>query len=180
MGLTLPTQMDGYVAKIRENGKLIAATASAIIAVSAAIATFASGSGGIDKLRAEDNMDWNGPVGLLDSDYQHLVTVGKINRASRVNDYVAGDVRDPMVAPSGALKTVKPVQAADVATTPEPTTLPNMWLSGIIWDEENPIVMIDGLDLRVGDRIKGARVVEIRIDSVVLSFASKEYVLTVD
>jgi hypothetical protein len=55
-----------------------------------------------------------------------------------------------------------------------------MWLSGIIWDPQNPVVMIDGLDLHVGDRIKGARVVEIRSDSVVLSYASKQYVLTVD
>ncbi|MEA3409617.1 MAG: general secretion pathway protein GspB, partial [Candidatus Eisenbacteria bacterium] len=60
------------------------------------------------------------------------------------------------------------------------TTLPKMWLSGIIWDPQNPVVMIDGLDLHVGDKIKGARVVEIRIDSVVLSFASKQYVLTVE
>ncbi len=180
MGLILPTQMTGYVAKIRENGKLVAATTSAIIAITAAVATFVSGSGGVDNLHAEDNVLWNGPVGLLDSDYQHLVTVGKIDRASRPNEYVAGDVRDPMVAPPGALKSAPPVQTGDAVKAPAPTTLPNMWLSGIIWDEENPIVMIDGLDLRVGDRIKGARVVEIRIDSVVLSYASKEYVLTVD
>ena len=63
---------------------------------------------------------------------------------------------------------------------PAPTTLPNMRLSGIFWDEQSPIAMIDGLGFRVGDRVKGARIVEIRIDSVVLSFASKEYVLTVD
>ncbi|MCK4408940.1 MAG: hypothetical protein KAW67_02575, partial [Candidatus Eisenbacteria sp.] len=66
------------------------------------------------------------------------------------------------------------------ARAPAPTTLPNMWLSGIIWDAQSPIAMIDGLDLRVGDQIRGARIVEIRIDSVVLLFASKEYVLTVD
>ena len=180
MGLTLPTQMTGYVAKLRENAKLVAATMSAVIAMTAAIVIFASGSGGIDQLHAEDNVLWNGPVGLLDSDYQHLVTVGKIGRASRPSEYVAGDVRDPMVAPSGALKAAPSAQPEAAVKAPAPTTLPNMWLSGIIWDSENPVVMIDGLDLRVGDRIRGARVVEIRIDSVVLSYASKEYVLTVD
>ncbi|MFH1689124.1 MAG: hypothetical protein ABIE42_02670 [Candidatus Eisenbacteria bacterium] len=180
MGLTLPTQMTSYVAKLRENAKLIAATLSAITAMTAAIVTFASGSGGVDQLRAEDNVRWGGPVGLLDSDYQHLVTVGKIGRASRVGEYVAGDARDPMVAPKGALKAAPSPQPEGPMNVPAPTTLPNMWLSGIIWDLKNPIVMIDGLDLRVGDRIKGARVEEIRIDSVVLSYASKEYVLTVD
>jgi hypothetical protein len=172
--------MTGHVAKLRKNAKLIAATMSAITAMTAAVVTFASGSGGIDQLHADDNVLWKGPVGLLDSDCQHLVTVGKIGTASGPSEYVAGDVRDPMVAPSGVLKAAPSAQTADAAQAPAPTTLPNMWLSGIIWDPENPIVMIDGLDLRVGDRIKGARVVEIRIDSVVLSYESKEYVLTVD
>ena len=84
-----------------------------------------------------------------------------------------------MRAPDGALKKAS-TKTETKASRPAPTTLPNMWLSGIIWDPENPIVMIDGLDLRVGDKIKGAKVVEIRMDSVVLSYASKQFVLTVD
>lgn len=180
MGLTLPTQMSGYITKLRDNAKLVAATASAVTAMTAAVVTLLSGAGGVDQLQAEDNVNWNGPVGVLDSDYQHLVTVGKINRASRGGEYVAGEVRDPMVPPKGALKAVPSAKSENVVKAPAPTTLPNMWLSGIIWDPENPIVMIDGLDLRVGDRIKGATVLEIRIDSVVLSYASKQFVLTVD
>ena len=175
LGLTLPPQMTSYVAKLRDNAKLIAATASAITAMTAAVVTFASGSGGVDQLHAEDNVKWDGPVGLLDSDYQHLVTIGKIGRASTNGYYVVADVRDPMVAPKGALKAAPSAHNEDTVKAPAPTTLPNMWLSGIIWDPENPIVMIDGLDLRVGDTIKGAKVVEIRMDSVVLSFASKEF-----
>ncbi len=181
MDLKLPPEVAGTIARFRDKGKLVAATMSAITAITAAIITFMSGSGGVDQLSASDNVRWDGPVGLLDADYAHLVMVGKIGRASGQDDYAAADVRDPMVAPKGALKTrTSPKTEGPAKAAAAPTTLPYMWLSGIIWDSQNPVVMIDGLDLRVGDRIKGARVVEIRIDSVVLSYASKEYVLTVD
>jgi hypothetical protein len=180
LDLKLPPQVAGFTAKLQGRGKPIAATLSAVIATTAAIITFMSGSAGIDELAASDNVSWNGPVGLLDADYAHLVMVGKISEANGQDDYVAGaeDIRDPMVAPAGALKTRTQPKAETPAKAA--TTLPRMWLSGIIWDPQNPVVMIDGLDLHVGDRIKGARVVEIRVDSVVLSFASKQYVLTVD
>ena len=180
MGLTLPTQMTDLTARLRGKGKLVAATMSAITATVMAVVTFTTGAGGVDQLGAAEDMRWNGPVGLLDADYQHLVIVGKIGKASRADEYVVGDVRDPMVAPTGALKVKTSPKVEGPARAPVPVTLPNMWLSGIIWDEQSPIAMIDGLDFRIGDRVKGARIVEIRIDSVVLSFASKEYVLTVD
>lgn len=179
MGLTLPTQMSGTVAKLRDKGKLIGATLSALTATTMAIVTFASG-GGVDELSAADGVTWSGPVAVLDADYQHLVTVGKIGRADTDAEYDAGEARDPMVAPNGALESKSSPKTDTAPVKAAPTTLPNMWLSGIIWDPENPIVMIDGLDLRVGDKIKGAKVVEIRMDSVVLSYASKQFVLTVD
>lgn len=180
MDLKLSPQVAGFTAKLHNKGKPIAATMSAVIAITAAIVTFISGSAAVDELAASDNVNWNGPVGLLDADYAHLVMVGKISGANGQDEYAAeaGEVRDPMVAPAGALKTT--TQPETEAPARVVTRLPNMWLSGIIWDPENPVVMIDGQDLHVGDRIKGARVVEIRADSVVLSFASKEYVLTVD
>ena len=172
--------MAGLVTRLRGKGKLVAATMSAITATTMAVVTFTSGAGGVDQLAAAaEDIRWNGPVGLLDADYQHLVIVGRIGKASTADEYVVGDVRDPMVAPTGALK-VRTSPKPEGPAKPAPVTLPNMWLSGIIWDEQSPIAMIDGLDYRVGDRVKGARIVKIRIDSVVLSFASKEYVLTVD
>ena len=177
MALTIPKQVTDFFTNHRDKAKLAAATLTAVTATTMAIVTFASG-GGVDELSAAENVNWTGPVGLLDADYQHLVTIGKINRASRLDEYVAADIRDPMTPPSGALKSNRPVPSEKVVVPP--TTLPNMWLSGIIWDPENPIVIIDGLDLRAGDRIKGARVVEIKMESVVLSYAGKEYVLTVD
>ncbi len=181
MDLKLPPQVAGLKAKLQGKGKPVAATICAVIATTTAIITFISGSGGIDELAASDSVNWNGPVGLVDADYAHLVMVGKICGANAQDEYSAGveNIRDPMVAPSGALKT-RPSRTETSSKAPAPTTLPRMWLSGIIWDLQNPVVMIDGLDLHVGDRIKGARIVEIRIDSVVLSYASKTYVLTVD
>ena len=181
MGLKLSPQAAGFAAKLHGKAKPIAATMSAVIAVTAAIVTLISGSAAVDELAAAGNVNWNGPVGLLDADYAHLVMVGKIGGADGQDEYAAGvgEVRDPMVAPAGVLKTTT-TQPETAAPARAVTRLPNMWLSGIIWDPQNPVVMIDGLDLHVGDRIKGARVVEIRADSVVLSFGSKEYVLTVD
>ncbi len=171
--------MAGLITRLRGKGKLVAATMSAITATTMAVVTFTSGAGGVNELGAAEDIRWNGPVGLLDADYQHLVIVGKIGKASRADGYAVGDARDPMVAPTGALK-VRTSPKPEGLAKPAPVTLPNMWLSGIIWDEQSPIAMIDGLDYRVGDRVKGARIVRIKIDSVVLSFASKEYVLTVD
>lgn len=109
MNLALPKQLAlgaQLAAKLRGKGKLVAATCSAIVATSTAVFMFLSGPGGIDELSAADgSASWRGPVGVLDSDYKHLVTVGKITRASRPHEYVAEDSRDPMRAPSGALRT---------------------------------------------------------------------------
>ncbi len=180
MDLKLPPQATGFAAKLHGKAKPIAATMSAVIAVTAAIVSFMSSSGAIDELAASGNVNWNGPVGLLDADYAHLVMVGKISGADGQDEYAAGagEVRDPMVAPAGVLKTS--TQPQTEAPARAVARLPSMSLSGIIWDPQNPVVMIDGVDLHVGDRIKGARVVEIRADSVVLSFGSKQYILTVD
>lgn len=163
----------------REKVKLMIAGACAITAITSAVLTFMS-SGDEEELfsDAAGAATWDGPVGIFDADFQHLVTAGKIVQAGASGGYVVENLRDPMVAPEGALKAAAPEKTA--TDKPAPTTLPPMWLSGIIWDPANPIAMINGLDLHVGDRIKGARVVEIRIDSVVLSYKSKHYVLTVD
>lgn len=179
MGLTLPASMTGSVGRFRDKAKLVLATMSAVTATTMAVITFLSG-GGVDELAASDAIEWSGPVGLLDTDYAHLVTVGKIKESRLQDGYAASEARDPMVAPSGALKSKASTANEGRTKAPAPARLPNMWLSGIIWDSETPIAIIDGLDLRVGDRHKGAKIVEIRMDSVVLSFASKRHVLTVE
>jgi hypothetical protein len=56
-----------------------------------------------------------------------------------------------------------------------------MVLSGIIWDAENPIAMINGLDCQVGSFVEDkVKVVEIHIDSVVLTYKGRRIVLTVE
>jgi hypothetical protein len=163
----------------REKVKLIIAGACAVTAITSAVITFlSSGDETTEFGETAGAATWNGPVGIFDADYQHLVTIGKIVRANASGGYIVENLRDPMVAPEGALRAPAPAKTS--TGKPAPTTLPPMWLSGIIWDPANPIAMINGLDLHVGDSVKGARVVEIRIDSVVLSFKSKHYVLTVD
>lgn len=180
MDLTLPASINQKMEGLKGKSKLILSTCTALGAMTMAVLTFLSSGDGIDEMTAgATTIEWNGPVGLLDTDYRHLVTVGKLSAALDQNAYESEGVRDPMVAPSGALVVSRPTTDGE-RKAPAPTTLPNMWLSGIIWDPESPIAMIDGVDLRVGDTHKKAKVVEIRIDSVVLSFASKRYVLTVD
>ncbi len=118
------------------------------------------------------------PVGLLDSNPHHLETVAKIARARSNTVYTGGDARDPMVPLIDERKAPKPQRHTEPAARVE-VRLPPMSLYGIIWDPENPIAMIDGMDLRVGDRIEGARIVEIGFDRVVFSYRSKRFVLTV-
>lgn len=117
---------------------------------------------------------------VIDRDPQHLASVAKIARARMQKMYTGDDARDPF-EPLVRLTSRKPTQEREQKPAqPEPVTLPYMTLYGIIWDPETPIAMIDGMDVHVGDRIKGARVTEIRIDRVILEYRSKSFELTVD
>lgn len=117
-------------------------------------------------------------VGLLTADPDHLVRVARLARALSRTYYTGGDARDPM-SPLAREKTTPRAEPKTPGAGEEAITLPLMSLYGIIWDPKTPIAMIDGMDLRVGDRIKGARITEIGIDRVVLSYRSKRFVLTV-
>jgi hypothetical protein len=120
---------------------------------------------------------------LLDADPEHLATVASIARARAQREYTGSEYRDPM-EPLINRNTRSTTPAGggqdDSQEAVEEARLPLMSLYGIIWDPENPIAMIDGMDLHVGDRIKGARIIRIEIDRVVLSYRSREYTLTVD
>ena len=52
-------------------------------------------------------------------------------------------------------------------------------LSGILWDATAPIAMVNGQMVGVGDTIEGYRVVEIRIDRVLLSDGEQSHELLV-
>lgn len=135
---------------------------------------------------ATDGSSAGGSMGLLgarasvlDSDPSHLRTVAKIATARARTIYAGFDHRDPMVA------LVRERRAGSSNTkprrdTPAPITLPAMTLSGIVWDPESALAMIDGVALHVGDTVKGAKIVEIGIDRVALLYKSKRFVLTVD
>ncbi len=117
---------------------------------------------------------------IVDRDPQHLACVAKIARARLQKLYTGDDERDPF-EPLVRLTTRPSTPAREeTPAQPAPVTLPYMTLYGIIWDPETPIAMIDGIDVHVGDRIKGARVTEIRIDRVILEYREKQFELTVD
>jgi hypothetical protein len=118
-------------------------------------------------------------VSVLDSDPSHLRTVAKIATARARTIYAGFDLRDP-VAPLVTERRINPGNTGQDRQAPAPITLPAMTLSGIVWDPESALAMIDGIALRVGDTIKGARIVEIGIDRVALLYRSKRFVLTVD
>jgi len=116
---------------------------------------------------------------VLDSDPSHLRTVAKIATARARTIYAGFDLRDPMVA-LVADRRASSSNTGQSREAPAPITLPAMTLSGIVWDPDSALAMIDGAALHVGDTIKGARIVEIGIDRVALLYKSKRFVLTVD
>lgn len=121
----------------------------------------------------------SGNRSLLDKDPGLLLSVASIAKAGARKIYGGIDLRDPMEPLLKAIsRSSSPAPQASQA--PAPIELPFMTLYGVIWDPNTPIAMIDGLDLRVGDKIKGARIVGIEISSVSLTYRSKTFELTVD
>ena len=120
-----------------------------------------------------------GNESLLDAQPGYLDAIARIARLQSEKSYDAGASRDPM-EPLIKERTARAPESRTTTEVPVSTELPRMSLHGIIWDEESPIAIIDGLDLRVGDTIKGARVVEIGYDHVVLTYRSRRHVLAVD
>jgi hypothetical protein len=117
----------------------------------------------------------------LDADPKHLETVARIAKARSSESYAADDVRDPMVPlVRGRGSSGDAADGGGQEEAPAPASLPSMSLYGIVWDPANPIALIDGNDVHVGDTVKGARVVSIEVDRVVLSYRSRQFVLTVE
>jgi len=133
---------------------------------------------------ATDSAGAGGGIGtcrpsLLDAHPTYLETIARIARMQSEKSYNAGETRDPM-QPLIKERTTQRAEPRVTDEAPLSTELPRMSLHGVIWDPENPIAIIDGLDLRVGDTIKGARIVEIGFDQVVLTYRSRRHVLTVE
>ena len=118
-------------------------------------------------------------TGLLDSRPEYLEAIARIARLRSEKTYDSDDLRSPL-DPLVKERSEIPREPRREQEPQVSNDFPKMTLHGIIWDPSNPIAIIDGLDLMVGDTIKGARVVEIRFDSVVLSYRSRRHVLTVE
>lgn len=163
---------------------LIAAGLGAVLLVVVAVRLFSGGDGADNTASASPfpGILEPKPESALDADPDHLEAVAKVAKARSGEAYSGGEFRDPMVPLVGARSTrnggaddgdVQPEQAA-------PITLPPMSLYGIVWDPTNPVALIDGEDVHVGETVKGARVVSISVDSVVLAYRSRQFVLTVN
>lgn len=58
-----------------------------------------------------------------------------------------------------------------------PSTISDMILTGILWDDTAPLAMINDNPIGVGDKIGGYTVVEIHKDRVILTDGTKTYEL---
>lgn len=157
---------------------LIAGLVGVLLVVLVMRFVFPSGVDTADSARASNGYG-RGRPSLLDSQPEYLETIAKIARLQSEKSYEVGDSRDPM-EPLIKERTSRPPEPQRTVDVPASNDLPRMSLHGVIWDSDNPIAIIDGLDLRVGDTIKGACVVEIGYDQVVLTYRSRRHVLTVD
>lgn len=168
------------IAKDKKKQTMILVGLMAVLFVALGVRLLGAGAGTVDTSAAGGTGGFLGrPVGFLDSDPSHLRTVAKIATARARTIYAGWDLRDPM-APLVAERRAEPRNPVSGQEVAVPITLPPMTLSGVVWDPDSALAMIDGAALRVGDTIKGAKVVEIGIDRVALVYKSKRFVLTVD
>jgi len=79
-----------------------------------------------------------------------------------------GGGRDPLVIPA---------KKRAEATEPAPIKLPPLSLKGIVWDESEPLALINDLIVKEGDTIQEARIVKIYFDRVAVRYGSKEFVI---
>ncbi|MBU4590249.1 MAG: hypothetical protein KKG01_04930 [Candidatus Omnitrophica bacterium] len=59
-------------------------------------------------------------------------------------------------------------------TTSAPSTVSDMVLTGILWDDSSPLAMINDNPIAVGDKISGYTVVEIRKDRVIITNGTED------
>jgi len=58
-----------------------------------------------------------------------------------------------------------------------PIQPPKLVLKGIAWDETEPLALLNGLVVKEGDTIQGARIVKIDFDRVVVRYSSKRFII---
>lgn len=170
------------ISKAKDKKKVLIAAGLGVVLVGVVGVRLLSGTGGAGDSASASPFPGildPKPVSELDADPNHLQAVAKVAKARSAEVYSGDQLRDPMTPLAGARPSrddgeeQQPEQAAPVA-------LPAMSLYGIVWDPTNPVALIDGNDVHVGESVKGARVVAIDVDSVVLAYRSRQFVLTVE
>lgn len=68
------------------------------------------------------------------------------------------------------------------ATTPADIIekLPPLNVNGVVWDEKDPIVLVNGRFLKKGDEIIGAKVIDIKLHEVKFLYKDKEFTVSVE
>jgi len=161
-----------------ERKKLVVLALALVVIVVAVVVMLGRGGGGGGKTQTvasaggqDQSHDWS----VLDSDPEYLETVAEIAKTRAEHTYTADPERDPMAAL--VLESDARASRPEREEAPAPVVLPPMTLGGIIWDDETPIAMIDGQDVRPGDTVKGARVKSIGHESVELVYKGERFVL---
>ena len=172
------------VARVTDKKKMLIAVGLAVVLAGVVGVKLLAPSGGADDTASASPFPGildPRPASELDGDPDHLAAIAKVATARSGEVYSGDQIRDPMVplagTRSGRSDSGDEEQQSEQAA---PATLPPMSLYGIVWDPTNPIALIDGNELHVGETVKGARVVSISMDSVVLAYRSRQFVLTVE
>ena len=58
-----------------------------------------------------------------------------------------------------------------------PLQPPKLVLKGIVWDENEPLALINGLVVKEGDTIQGATIVKIDFERVTIQYRSQQFVI---
>jgi len=109
---------------------------------------------------------------IFEDDMIWLGMIARIRTVTREQvEYDPRGARDPMIIPLDAHDSpeIEEIVASDV--------LPALELNGIIWDEREPVVMINREAFRENDVVEGVRILEIKKHKVILFYRSKKFEL---
>ena len=110
---------------------------------------------------------------IFDKKADYLTLIASARETKTSFAYNSSGRRDPMMS-LVEIKRVKPRRR--VVSRPPP----KLSLEGIIWSESEPEAVINGTILKENDFIKGAKVLQINRDSVILIYRSRKLVLRLE
>lgn len=94
-------------------------------------------------------------------------------------------IEAPVVPPSPAVRAegapVLPPRPADVRRLPAPEEpLPNMNISGLVWNTDRPQAIINGQIIGMGDIISGVKIIDIQKTGITVLFRNKTSTLKIE